>query len=194
MKVAIIGSRSINEYQWLLNAVEESGFRITEVVSGGAVGIDSLAERFAKESDLPFKLFPPDYEKHGKAAPHVRNSEIAKYCDAMIAVWDGNSAGSKSMMSKVTSLAKPVFVYTGPGSENVHFDWSWLALVVRLPSGSWALYRGDKEEKAKRVCFELTSQDSALGTDITLDRLDELANQEFARKFAANSEEADHEY
>lgn len=189
MKVAIIGSRSINDYQWLLDAVDQSGYRITEVVSGGAVGVDRLASRFAEETNLPFKLFPPDYEAHGKAAPHVRNSEIAKYCDSMIAVWDGQSAGSKSMMSKVTSLAKPVFLYTGPGSENVHFDWSWLALTVRLPSGSWALYRGYKGEKAKRVCFELTPQASALGTEITLARLDELANQEFARKFAANSED-----
>ena len=42
MKVIIAGSRNFTDYKVLQDAIKNSGFKITEVVSGGAKGVDSL--------------------------------------------------------------------------------------------------------------------------------------------------------
>jgi hypothetical protein len=89
VKTIIAGSRNIVEYQALLDAIEASGFEITEVVSGGARGVDSLGERYAKEKGISLKIFPADWESHGRKAGIMRNTEMAHYADALIAVWDG---------------------------------------------------------------------------------------------------------
>lgn len=46
MRTIIAGSRSITDYALIQKAVSESGFEITEVVSGGAIGVDRLGERW----------------------------------------------------------------------------------------------------------------------------------------------------
>ena len=98
MRVAIIGSRSI-EYEKLQKKAYALLCRhipanATEIVSGGAVGIDTLAEIYARNNDLPTKIFKPDYAKYGKRAPLVRNDEIIRYAQYVLAIWDGQSHGS----------------------------------------------------------------------------------------------------
>lgn len=110
MKVAIIGSRSVTDYSVVLKAIEESSFEVTEVVSGGAKGVDTLAEKYAGESGLPTKVFLPDYTKHGKVAPHVRNSEILSYADKVIAIWDGKSRGTGSVIEKARKKGLDVWI------------------------------------------------------------------------------------
>lgn len=103
-RVAIIGSRSVTNYDVVKGAIWSTGLdRITEIVSGGAKGVDELAERYAKEKGIPVKVFEPDYETHGKSAPHVRNSQIIDYSHAIIAIWDGESPGTKSVIEKAQS-------------------------------------------------------------------------------------------
>ena len=90
--------RDYHEYDTLLAAVAESKFEITEVVSGGASGVDALGERYAKENGIPLRIFPADWAKHGNAAGPIRNKEMANYADALIALWDGLSRGTGSMV------------------------------------------------------------------------------------------------
>ena len=89
-------------------AIEESGFEITEVVSGAAKGVDVLGEQWAESRGIPVTRFMPDYKNHGKGAPLVRNSQMARYADAVIVVWDGNSRGAYDMFRKATAHGLPV--------------------------------------------------------------------------------------
>lgn len=68
------------------------------IVSGHATGTDSLGERFAKENNLKCERHPADWKKHGRAAGPIRNAEMAKKSNALIAFWDGRSPGTRSMI------------------------------------------------------------------------------------------------
>lgn len=112
MKVVIAGSRTIEEYKQVAEAVTLSGFKISEVVSGGARGADQLGEKYALANCIPFKVFFADWDTYGKRAGPIRNSQMAKYADAAIVVWDGKSSGSKNMIEQMSRLNKPCFVLT----------------------------------------------------------------------------------
>lgn len=99
MKVIIAGSRTITKYDAVSNAIQWSGFEITEVVSGGAIGVDTIAERWAADKGIEVKRFDANWDLLGKAAGPVRNAEMAQYADALIAVWDGKSRGTMSMIN-----------------------------------------------------------------------------------------------
>ncbi len=111
MKVIIAGSRSITNYDYVLQAIEESGFVITEVVSGAAQGVDTLGERFSKDFNLPCKKFRADWSKYGKSAGMVRNNVMASYADSAIVIWDGSSKGSANMISIMKKRNKKCYVF-----------------------------------------------------------------------------------
>jgi hypothetical protein len=113
MKVIIAGSRTGFVARNVFEAVEESPFvgKITEVVSGGARGVDRDGEYYAKCRGLPFKQFIPEWDEYGKGAGFRRNKEMANYADALVAVWDGESRGTANMIKTMETLGKPVYVY-----------------------------------------------------------------------------------
>lgn len=98
MRVIIAGSRDITNYNALLQAIADSGFEITTVISGAARGVDKLGEIYASENQIDCELYPPDWNKYGKSAGHRRNADMANVADALIALWDGESRGTKSMI------------------------------------------------------------------------------------------------
>ena len=102
MKLAIIGSRS------LTNIALEQYIRedVIEIVSGGAVGVDSCAAEYAKRKGLKLTEFLPDYDRYGRAAPIVRNREIVDYADEIIAFWDGKSKGTLSVIKYAQEIGK----------------------------------------------------------------------------------------
>jgi hypothetical protein len=102
-KVIIAGCRDFFDYDVLKSRCEYylQNKMLTHnviIVSGHASGADALGERFAKEHYLQCELHPADWEQHGKAAGPIRNKEMADVSDALIAFWDGNSRGTKSMI------------------------------------------------------------------------------------------------
>lgn len=110
MKVIIAGGRNIIDYSLLLDAVESAGFQITEIVSGGAKGVDEMAIRYAKTSDIKFTEFNADWNKNGRAAGPIRNRLMAEYADALIAIWDGESRGTKNMIEESVKKNLKVFI------------------------------------------------------------------------------------
>lgn len=101
MRVVIAGGRDFTDYELLqvkLNILL-SKTQDVEIVSGGAKGADTLAERYAKEHSYPFKLFKADWKRYGKSAGYRRNNEMADYCTHVVVFWDGQSKGTKSMLS-----------------------------------------------------------------------------------------------
>lgn len=109
MKVIIAGSRSITDYNTLLEAIEESGFEITIILSGHAKGVDQLGERYAEEHDIPNIQFLPNWSV-GKHAGFMRNSEMVEEADALIAVYDGKSKGTKDTVTKMRKANKRIYV------------------------------------------------------------------------------------
>lgn len=96
MTILIAGSRDFYDYaefKYVMDYAHEK-YNITEIVSGGARGADSLAERYAKENIIPIKIFPAKWDMYGKSAGFIRNAEmhnyLANYEDRMcICFWDG---------------------------------------------------------------------------------------------------------
>lgn len=107
MRIAIVGSRGLK--------IENLGDYIpddaTEIVSGGAKGVDTSAKEYAIEHALKLTEFLPEYERYGRAAPLKRNVEIINYSDAVIAFWDGASRGTKYVIDYCKKHDVPVTVY-----------------------------------------------------------------------------------
>lgn len=98
MRVIIAGSRTIRDVALVAEAVAKSGFNVTEVVEGGARGVDTLAFDWAHSQGVPVKVFPADWNRYGKQAGILRNLQMADYADALIAIWDGKSRGTRHMI------------------------------------------------------------------------------------------------
>ena len=101
-KVIIAGSRDFADYALLCSFADEvlAGAEDIEIVSGGARGADDLGERYARERGYALKVFPAEWKKWGRAAGPIRNGQMAGYADALIAFWDGQSAGTRDMIRK----------------------------------------------------------------------------------------------
>ena len=101
MKIAVVGSRSILEID--IGTYISDG---DEIVSGGAIGVDSCAAEYAKKNGLKLTVFFPQYEQYGRAAPIVRNKKIVDYADKIIAFWDGRSKGTLSVIKYARKTGK----------------------------------------------------------------------------------------
>lgn len=110
MKTIIAGSRGIESYAVVKEVIEDSGFEITEVVSGGARGVDKTGEQWAKKNNIPIKRFLPDW-RAGRQAGMLRNVEMGNYADALIAIWDGTSSGTKHMIDYATRKGLKIFLF-----------------------------------------------------------------------------------
>ena len=113
MKLAIVGSRTLNQKQVLQvieQVIQKSNSTITTVVTGGANGVDSIAEYYARANKLNVEVYYPLYKKYGKRAPLIRNNEIVKNCDAVLAIWDGVSKGTAYTINKAKRENKKVMV------------------------------------------------------------------------------------
>jgi len=91
MKLAIVGSRSFTDFDLFKSKIDEFIFQnvINKkdiiIISGGAKGTDSLAKRYAIENDIEIIEYLPDWNLYGKSAGMVRNMDIVKNCDKLIA-------------------------------------------------------------------------------------------------------------
>ena len=113
MKIIIAGSRTIINMNLLIKAIKLSSFEITstdEIVSGGARGIDSLGEKYAKQHNIKLTIFKPNWNKYGIKGGVIRNTQMSRYADCAIVVHCG-SKGSIDMINKIKKLNKPVFEY-----------------------------------------------------------------------------------
>ena len=104
MKLAVIGSRNLKS----IFIDEYIPKEVSEIVSGGALGIDTLAKEFAQRKGILLTEFLPKYNLYGRAAPIRRNEEIANYADEAIAFWDGKSKGTEYTIKYFKKLGKPI--------------------------------------------------------------------------------------
>ena len=125
MKLAIVGSRTFNDYEFMKQKIDEFVVQYGKpdvVISGGAMGADKLGEYWAHKNHIDIERFCPEYNnatmiakygkiKWGKIAPIFRNKTIAKTCDYMIAFSVNNSNGTCDVTEYAKSIKKEVFVH-----------------------------------------------------------------------------------
>ncbi len=111
MKTIIAGSRTITNYDKVVEAVVTAPWEVTEVISGGARGVDELGEWYAEQHQLPLRIKPADWSRFGRSAGPIRNQEMAKIGEALIAVWDGESRGTAHMIETMKKKTDKVHVY-----------------------------------------------------------------------------------
>lgn len=107
MKVAVIGSRGLT----VKNLEKYLPEGTTEIVSGGARGIDQCAKEYAKEKGMLLTEFLPEYRKYGRGAPLRRNLQIIEYADQVIAFWDGESHGTKYVIDQCKKKNIKIRIY-----------------------------------------------------------------------------------
>lgn len=111
MKTIIAGSRDITDFAAVEDAFLSCPWDVSEIVSGGARGVDTLAENLADLYRIPKTVFPADWAKYKKAAGPLRNEQMARYADALIAVWDGRSPGTRNMIKTASLLKLKVHIH-----------------------------------------------------------------------------------
>jgi hypothetical protein len=116
MKILVCGSRTISDEKRIFEILDEELFKsipyIEEIVSGGAIGIDRIAEKWADLHCIKIKQFPADWKKYGRSAGIIRNKEMATYADEVLAIWDGESKGTESTIGFARKQNKLWCVYT----------------------------------------------------------------------------------
>jgi predicted Rossmann fold nucleotide-binding protein DprA/Smf involved in DNA uptake len=108
MKVAIIGSRKIESKEFIFSNIDKYKSEISAIISGGAVGVDSIAKSYAQSNNIQLLEYIPNYAKFGKAAPLIRNRQIIDSCEMVLAFWDTKSKGTKYAMDYAKKQNKRV--------------------------------------------------------------------------------------
>lgn len=113
MNVAIVGSRTFDNYQKLKTELDNLQVKcpINKIISGGARGADSLAARYANANQITLLEYIPDWKTHGRKAGILRNYDIVREADMVIAFWDGISKGTKHSIGLGQRLHKDVIIY-----------------------------------------------------------------------------------
>lgn len=81
------------------------------VISGHARGADIIGEMYARTHNIDLELHSADWNRYGKAAGRIRNSQMADVADKLIAFWDGKSRGTKHMISEAKKKGLELIVY-----------------------------------------------------------------------------------
>ena len=104
MKLLIVGSRSIDNFD--LSPYIQSD--VDTIISGGASGIDTLAEQYADKFRISKYIIRPRYDLYGRAAPIKRNEQMVDMADAVLVIWDGISKGTKYTIKYAEKINKPI--------------------------------------------------------------------------------------
>ena len=113
MKLLIVGSRSIKDFDLDPYIPDD----VDEIISGGANGIDTIAEDYADVHRISKRIIRPKYHLYRRAAPIKRNKEMVEMADKVLVIWDGESKGTLSTINFAKEHNKPITVINLKGTE-----------------------------------------------------------------------------
>lgn len=114
MRIAVVGSREYPRPDAVRQFVWEQE-RTTVIVSGGALGVDQIAVAEARRLHMPYEEYLPDWNRYGKRAGAIRNAEIVKQSDEVVAFWNGTSRGTQITIGLARTAGKPTRIYDDHG-------------------------------------------------------------------------------
>ena len=127
MKLIIAGSRTITDFKLLEKAVRLSGFKPSVIISGGAKGVDTLGEIYAKNNNIELIQMNAEWSKYGRGAGFIRNENMAKVADSVLVLYTGKTSKGSIHMIKMSKKYKlNLYVYDLSKYENVRIDISEL--------------------------------------------------------------------
>ena len=106
IKLLVVGSRNIKSFDLDGHIPPDTEL----IISGGANGIDSIAEKYADEHKISKLIIRPRYEIYGKAAPIKRNEAMVDLSDAVLVIWDGRSRGTRHTADYAKKKSKPITI------------------------------------------------------------------------------------
>ena len=141
MKLLVVGSRNVTDeklvYGFIDSAIEDIKQAVTELyqdgyekkfqlfedppdvppiligmLSGGAGGVDTLANNYAIANGIAFVTYPADWKNNGKGAGYIRNKQMVNIADVCLAIWDGESNGTKHTITLCQKKGIPLTVKT----------------------------------------------------------------------------------
>jgi len=113
MRVIVAGSRDIRKSGLVAGAIGLSPFcdDMDILISGGCKGVDKLAEKWAEENDIEVEVYEADWDTYGRSAGPRRNEEMAQNADALVAIWDGESRGTKNMIQMAMKYKIDIYIH-----------------------------------------------------------------------------------
>lgn len=111
MRTIIAGGRDVTDYAIVEQALCNIPWTPSVVLSGGARGADFLGEAWATYYGIPIERYPADWEQFGKSAGYRRNAQMAIKADALVALWDGKSKGTKHMIDLAMKYGLIIYVH-----------------------------------------------------------------------------------
>jgi hypothetical protein len=110
LKIGIVGTRKPKiTFEKFSQIIDD--YKPIHIVSGGAKGIDTFAENYAKLNNIPFTIFPPEYNKYGRIATFVRNQQIVDASDMIIAFTSKESKGTIDTIRRTKRSNKSLKVH-----------------------------------------------------------------------------------
>lgn len=119
MRTIIAGSRHIYSSSWICECLNRHADSISLVLSGCCKGPDTIGAAWAAARRIPVMRMPADWKALGKAAGPVRNRQMAKHAEQLIAFWDGESRGTRDMIDRMVSKNDSTVIVYQPGREMV---------------------------------------------------------------------------
>ncbi len=99
MKVAVVGNRQGWNEGFVFAKLAELLSEKDEIVSGGALGVDTYAQNFARGCGKKITIFYPDLKQPSPDRYYKRNSDIVNYSDKVIAFSKGTKSGTQNTIN-----------------------------------------------------------------------------------------------
>ena len=113
MRTIIAGPRDcMVPREKIAEAVEQSGFKVTEVFCGCSTGVDEAGAEWAAFNNVPVMHFPAAWDTHGSRAGPMRNARMAKEAEALIVIQHAGreTRGTADVIRRAKKKGVPVYV------------------------------------------------------------------------------------
>ncbi len=113
MRIAIVGNRKGWDRDYIFKKLDENNITPMDIlISGGAEGVDTFAQEYAKKKGCQIRILYPNPDIPSPKRYFDRNEQIADMCDKMIAFnKDGESSGTLNSINHAHKFNKEVILY-----------------------------------------------------------------------------------